>query len=235
MSNPNGPYPGRQLFTGLTPEGSPAFAYLVTGRSTKSRERRAVQKDNTVIMGPIGGEEYDPLRHYTAVKYDNSSGLLVVSNGIQTEAIFETYKLLYNVESLPTGDYLEKIMEGAMAEPDSMHTPRIAAVITGDVYLIGIVEHELPAMVFRIEPQAGTMTGISTYSGEMETAEPFDIYSELPKLEFKGRTAKDIADYLFEISFATNNGDDIRVCAIGGVFDKKNHTWDLAIVNLHQN
>ena len=46
-------------------------------------------------MGPIGNAPYDPLRHYTAVKYDNSIGLMAVSNGIQTEAIFETYKLLY--------------------------------------------------------------------------------------------------------------------------------------------
>ena len=185
-------------------------------------------------MGPIGNQQYDPLKHYTAVEYDTNSGIMVVSNGIQTEAIFETYTLLCKVESLPAGAYLEKIMEGAMAEPDSMHTPRIAAVISGDVYLIGIVEDEFSARVFRIEPQAGTMTGISTYIGDMENPEPFDIFSELPKLEFKGSRPQELADYLFDISLATNNGDDIRVCAIGGVFDKENHTWDLAIVNLRQ-
>ncbi|MFC1988816.1 IMP cyclohydrolase [Chloroflexota bacterium] len=235
MNNPNGPYPGRQLFIGLTVDGSPSFAYLVTGRSPQSRERMATRMGNKLIMSPVGSREYDPLRHYTAVEYDADSGIIVVSNGIQTEAIFETYRLLYNVKSEPAGDYLEKIMDGAMAEPDSLHTPRIAAVITGDVYLIGIVEYELPARVFRIEPQAGKMTGISTYGGDLENPEPFDIYSELPVLELKSITPKKIADYIFEISSATSNGDDIRVCSIGGVFDKKKHAWNLAIVNVHQN
>ncbi len=232
MNNPNGPYPGRQLFLGLTTDGRPCLAYLVTGRSPQSRERRARQVEAKIIMGPLGDVPYDPLRHYTAVEHDSNSGIMAVSNGIQTEAIIETYKLLYNVESPPTGDYLEKIMEGARAEPDSIHTPRIAAVISGDVYLIGIVEDELPARVFRIEPQAGTMTGISTYSGEMENPEPFDIYSELPKLEFKGRTPQEIADYLYGISEATNNGEDIRVCAVGGVL--KDNSWELALINAHQ-
>ena len=94
MKNPNGPYPGRQLFLGLTKDEKPAFAYLVTGRSPQSRERKAATKENSIIMGPIGKLPYDPLRHYTAVKYDSSIGLLAVSNGIQTEAIYETYKLL---------------------------------------------------------------------------------------------------------------------------------------------
>ena len=43
MKNPNGPYPGRQLFLGMTASGKPAFVYLVTGRSPQSRERKASQ------------------------------------------------------------------------------------------------------------------------------------------------------------------------------------------------
>ena len=56
MNNPNGPYPGRQVFLGRTPKGSPAFAYLVTGRSPASRERKGTTVDNSVIMGPTGNE-----------------------------------------------------------------------------------------------------------------------------------------------------------------------------------
>ncbi|MCJ7605202.1 MAG: IMP cyclohydrolase, partial [Dehalococcoidales bacterium] len=55
MKNPNGPYPGRQIFLGRTPAGNPAFAYLVTGRSPASRERRATPAGNGIIMGAIGG------------------------------------------------------------------------------------------------------------------------------------------------------------------------------------
>jgi len=40
MTNPNGPYPGRQLFIGMTLSGNPAVVYLVTGRSPASRKER---------------------------------------------------------------------------------------------------------------------------------------------------------------------------------------------------
>ena len=129
MNNPNGPYPGRQLFLGMTAKGSPAFAYLVTGRSPASRERKGTLTENSVIMGPIVNEAYDWLRHYTAIKYDNSIGLMAISNGIQTEAIFETYRLIYHTGSKPDKTYMEKIMTGAKYEPDSLHTPRIAGVV----------------------------------------------------------------------------------------------------------
>ena len=76
-----------------------------------------MQMGNKVVMGPIGNQQYDPLRHYTAVEYDHNSGIAVVSNGIQTEATFETYRLLYNTASVPTTDYMEKILDGAGAEP----------------------------------------------------------------------------------------------------------------------
>src|SRR4030042_1178267 len=130
MKNPSGPYPGRQLFLGVTKDKRPAFAYLVTGRSPQSRERFATPKENSIIMGPTGNAPYDWLRHYMAVKYDNAIGLAAVSNGIQTEAIFETYKLLYHAGSAPNKSYIKKIMDGANFEPDSLSTPRIAGVIT---------------------------------------------------------------------------------------------------------
>jgi len=54
MNNPSGPYPGRQLFLGLTPAEEPCFAYLVTGRSPESRQRKAIAIENTVRIGPLG-------------------------------------------------------------------------------------------------------------------------------------------------------------------------------------
>jgi IMP cyclohydrolase len=131
MKNPNGPYPGRQLFLGLTPDNQPCLAYLVTGRSPASRERIAVAIENGVRIGPAGGAVYDPLRHYSALKYDNPSGVMAVSNGIQTEAIFETYKLIHGTGNQPGKDYLEKILDGAGAEPDPpINTPRIGGIAT---------------------------------------------------------------------------------------------------------
>jgi IMP cyclohydrolase len=234
--NPNGPYPGRQLFLGMTLSGSSAVAYLVTGRSPASRDRKASLQDNGVIIGPIGNQPYDPLRHYTGVKYDNNSGLLAVSNGIQTEAIFETYKLLFNTGSAPAKDFMEKLLEGAQAEPDSMHTPRIAGIITNTegnqtVYILGIKRNDMPAQAFRIEPLSGTLNGISVYDGSLDNPEAFNSLNGLAKIEFRGKTAIELAEHLFEISKAAYNGEDIRVCAVGGIRSDDKHTWQVAMRN----
>lgn len=237
MNNPNGPYPGRQLFLGLTADGESTLAYLVTGRSPQSRERMGTTTENGIRMGPLGNQPYDPLRHYTAVKYDNSNGLVVVSNGIQTEAIFETYRLLYNVESAPTESYMKMLMDGANAEPDSLHTPRISGVITRNttedelIFIIGIKKEDLPSMGCQVKPYLGTMIGISTYRGELENPAAFDQDSDLPVLEIKAKTPEEIAKYIYSISEASYQGDDIRVCAIGGVYQKENNTWHMAIIN----
>ena len=79
MKNPNGPYPGRQVFLGVTEKGNPAFAYLVTGRSPGSRERKATRMEQGIVMGPLGDAPYDPLLHYTAVKCDDNTGLAAVT------------------------------------------------------------------------------------------------------------------------------------------------------------
>ena len=234
--NPNGPYPGRQLFLGMTMSGGPAVAYLVTGRSPASRERKASPLDNGIIIGPMGSQPYDPLRHYTCLKYDNVSGTIAVSNGIQTEAIFETYKLLFNTNSVPGSDFIEKILEGAQAEPDSLHTPRIAGVIANSndyqpIFTIGIKRQDIPAQAFRLEIIPGILYGVSTYSGSLENPEAFNPNTGLAKIEFKGKTAIELAEHLFEISKATYNGDDIRVCAVGGIRAEDKRTWQVAMRN----
>jgi IMP cyclohydrolase len=233
--NPNGPYPGRQLFIGMTLNGNPAVAYLVTGRSPASRERKASPLDNGIIIGPLGNQPYDPLRHYTGLKYDNVSGIMAVSNGIQTEAIFETYKLLFNTNSMPAKDYMETILEGAQAEPDSLHTPRIAGIVTNGannqpVFFVGIKRLDVPARSVQVESVPGALSGLSTYKGSLENPEPNDP-NAMAKIEFKGKTAIELAEHLFEISKAAYNGDDIRVCAVGAIRGEDKHTWQVAVRN----
>lgn len=233
MTNPGGAYPGRQLFIGTTVDNRPALAYLVTGRSSPSRARKGIPRENNVIIGPIGDQPYDPLRHYTAVKLDNDTGIAVVSNGIQTEAIFETYRLLFHTESSPAGDYLEKLLDGARAEPDSLNTPRIAGVVTsGDnAALVGIKRHDMPARAFRVKPEPGILAGVSTYNGELENPQSFDPDSGLLKLEFKSNTPQELAEHLFAISSVSYKGDDIRVCSVGGIRSGDGPKWELAIHN----
>jgi IMP cyclohydrolase len=240
MTNPNGPYPGRQIFLGLTPEERPCFAYLVTGRSPASRERKATFTENGLIMGPIGNESYDWLRHYTAVKTDSAGGLMAVTNGIQTEAIFEAYRLLYNTLSIPGPEQMTSIMTGAQYEPDSLHTPRISGVVTfknGDsnpAFILSIITDKPPANTWVLHPKKATLTGVSTYTGSMESPKPFDVSGKLPVIENKCSTAKEIADYVYEISAAQNQGDDIRVCAVGGVLADDNKKWDIKVINRHK-
>ncbi|OGO35825.1 MAG: hypothetical protein A2147_08460 [Chloroflexi bacterium RBG_16_57_8] len=233
MKNPIAPYPGRQLFIGLTTDGNPCMAYLITGRSPESRERKAVQMGNKVVVGPLGTIEYDPLRHYSAVQYEDTTGIAAVSNGIQTEAIFETYRLLYNVNTVPTKEYLKMLMDGANSEPDSLNTPRIGGIITGHqgglACFVSIKRHGIPAEAFEVHLERGFLTGVSTYNGELESPKPFDPAPGLPRLKLDATTPDAVTRYLFDISAATNKGQDIRVCTIGGIRTQRG--WELAIVN----
>jgi len=233
MPNPNGPYPGRQLFVGLTADARPALAYLVTGRSPQSRERKATLRENTIIIGPLGNVPYDPLRHYTALKWDDASGVCAVSNGIQTEAIYETYRLLYNAGTAPAVQFLKRIMEGAQAEPDSLHTPRIGGVVTSQekrpALFISIKRQDAPAPAARVKPVPGYLSGISTYDGVLETPAPFSSFARPPRVEFGGTDAHELAEYLFDLSAATYNGEDIRVCAVAGIYT--GGKWAVAFIN----
>ena len=206
MNNPSGPYPGRQLFLGLTVEKKPCFAYLVTGRSPESRQRKAVIFENTARIGPLGNAAYDPLRHYTGIKYDNNTGIAAVSNGIQTEAIYETYELLTNVGTPVTPEFMKKLMDSANAEPDSLHTPRIAGIAMANkgnpILMIGIKAFDKPAAAYRLFPVVGCISCISTYKGNLENPEPTDPATALPALTFAGDSPDTLAKYIYEISAA---------------------------------
>ncbi len=236
MKNPIGPYPGRQLFLGLTLEGNPCLAYLITGRSPESRERKAVRKDNKVIIGPLGDVKYDPLRHYTALQYSDSSGIAVITNGIQTEAIFEAYHLLYNVKSVPSADYLAMLMDGAGHEPDSLNTPRISGIITKyenkPVCILSIKRHDMKAFTHIVDLKQGLIAGISTYTGSLESPLPFDPTHGLPELKLNATRVSEIAGLLFDISAAANKGLDIRVSTVAAVLT--GNCWDIAVVNAQQ-
>lgn len=239
MRIPNGPYPGRQIFLGKTRQGRPCFAYLATGRSPQSRERRVTSAGNGLIMGPTGNEPYDWLRHYTAVRTDNTTGLAAVTNGIQTEAVFETYRLLYHTGSAPGAEYMTQIMTGAQYEPDSLHTPRISGVVTfppggGEpVFILGIITDNPPAQTWVVSPEKATLTAISTYNGSLEKPLAFNAAGGLPVIENGCESPAEITEYIYGISAAEYQGDDIRVCAIGGVLSGDGRTWELSVINRH--
>jgi IMP cyclohydrolase len=238
MKNPNGPYPGRQVFVGTTAENKPSFMYLVTGRSAASRERIAKPMGDSIIMGPLGNAPYDWLRHYMATKVDNTIGLMTVTNGIQTEAIFEMYKLLYHTNHQPDIRFIKQAMDGADYEPDSMSTPRISGVITNppgkteSVYYLSIVTNGKPAAGWEVKPKAGVFYGVSTYHGDIDNPGAYKAEKGPAEVKVTAKTPEDLAKFLYDISSETYKGDDIRVCAVGGI--REGNTWKIAHINRHQ-
>jgi hypothetical protein len=155
-----------------------------------------------------------------------------VSNGIQSKAIYETYKLLFNVGTTASKDFMEKIMEGADAEPDSLHTPRIAGAVIvnkdNPILIVGIKTNLGPAVAYEVAPVAGRMGGVATYKGNLDNPEPPNPNEALTELKFNADNPRELAQYLYDMSAASYKDEDIRVCAVGGIYSGK---WDIAVIN----
>ena len=135
--------------------------------------------------------------------------------------------------------YLKKIMDGANYEPDSLKTPRIAGIITNisekstPVYILSIKTAGKPAFTWMVKPKPGTLYGVATYHGNMENPGAFNAVKGLAELKCNANTPREIAEFMYGISVANCKGDDIRVCAIGGIRVDDN-TWKLALINRHK-
>jgi len=115
-------YAGRGIVVGKTPDGkSAAVAYFIMGRSENSRNRVFVEKGDEVTIFPFDASKvsdpsliiYSPIR-----KFENR---LIVTNGDQTDTIYEVLK---------GGKTMEQALETRCFEPDAPNfTPRISAVL----------------------------------------------------------------------------------------------------------
>ncbi|OGH04071.1 MAG: hypothetical protein A2W22_00210 [Candidatus Levybacteria bacterium RBG_16_35_11] len=118
----NNPYPGRGIVMGFDAEGKTAIQiYWVMGRSKNSRNRKLVLKDGVVKTVPFRKRlvEDPSLIIYNAMRSIN--GAHIVTNGHQTDALFEGIK---NEEHFP--DVLSQWSE----EPDKPnYTPRISGIV----------------------------------------------------------------------------------------------------------
>ena len=191
------------------------------------------------IMPSESGAPFDSLRHYIAVKRDAGIKLAAITNGIQTEAIFEAYRLWINLgrqEIAEAPELLHNLLTNAGAEPDSYHTPRIAAVIS-------VPENGIPQAVIGtigethgrtdeilVKPKYnGRLTVVSTYNGDMNNPEPNTHCPNLFSYECLAENQKELAKHIFGISAAQYQGEDIRVCSVAGVF--ANGKWNISIIN----
>ena len=117
------PYVGRGIVIGKTADGKKsAIAYFIMGRSENSRNREFTYKDDVLYTEPYDvAKVKDPsLIIYAAVRnYENKT---VVTNGDQTDTIYEFIK---------KGDSFENALLTREFEPDPPNfTPRISGMVT---------------------------------------------------------------------------------------------------------
>ena len=116
-------YPGRGIVIGKTADGKKAAtAYFIMGRSANSRNRVFTEKDGAIFTEPFDASKVeDPsLIIYAALRnYENKQ---IVTNGDQTDTIWE---------GLKTGKSFSQALTTREFEPDGPNfTPRISGMIT---------------------------------------------------------------------------------------------------------
>ena len=118
-------YPGRGIIIGKSEDGKKAaFAYFIMGRSENSRNRVFKEIDGNVFTEPFDYSKVeDPsLIIYAAIRnYENK---MVVTNGDQTDTIYEFLK---------EGKCFKQALKTREFEPDFPNfTPRISGMLTFD-------------------------------------------------------------------------------------------------------
>lgn len=163
------PYVGRGIVIGKSADGKKAVsAYFIMGRSANSRNRVFDIDGETVWTAPFDPSKVeDPsLIIYAAVRaYENK---LIVTNGDQTDTVFECLK---------KGQSFEEALETREFEPDHPNlTPRISGMLTFDngdfTYKMSILKSEDEAgtacgrYTYAYTPLAGLGHFIHTYAGD---------------------------------------------------------------------
>lgn len=115
-------YVGRGIIIGKTKDSKKAaIAYFIMGRSENSRNRIFVEDGNEVIIHPFDKSKVkDPsLIIYSPIKVLGNE--TIVTNGNQTDTIYEYIK---------NGKNFEEALETRMFEPDAPnYTPRISGIV----------------------------------------------------------------------------------------------------------
>ena len=117
------PYVGRGIVIGKTADGRrAATAYFIMGRSKNSRNRVFVKRDGALFTEPYDASlvEDPSLIIYAALRrYENR---LIVTNGDQTDTIYE---------GLKAGKCFRSALKSRAFEPDAPNfTPRISGMLT---------------------------------------------------------------------------------------------------------
>jgi IMP cyclohydrolase len=164
-------YPGRGIFIGTAPDGESGFiVYFIMGRSENSRNRIFVQEPD----GTIKTRAFDPAKLsdptlviYNAVRYDYDWQTAAVTNGAQTDAVFNH------------GGFMSHTLSKWDYEPDDLCTPRISSLIFPDEFAMSILKASNGAgsksvrYYFNYPRIAGEGRFISTYDGSAAAPKAF--------------------------------------------------------------
>ncbi len=223
------PYPGRGIVLGRTADNAKAaVAYYIMGRSENSRNRVFETTDDGIRTKAFDESKMtDPsLIIYHPVRL-LPSGMLIVTNGDQTDTI---------VENLKAGHCYRHALNTRTFEPDSPNwTPRISGVVKPDgSYNLSILKSADgdPACCCRYffeydAPIAGMGHFISTYQGD---GSPLPSFEGEPKRV--ATTATTAAAWAGEL-WAALNGEN-KVALYVQLVDLKTGARDTAIINKHQ-
>ena len=117
------PYVGRGIVIGKTEDGKKAAtAYFIMGRSKNSRNRVFVKRDDALFTEPFDASlvEDPSLIIYAALRRHENK--LIVTNGDQTDTIYE---------GLKAGKCFRSALKSRAFEPDAPNfTPRISGMLT---------------------------------------------------------------------------------------------------------
>ncbi len=115
-------YVGRGIVIGMAPDGRPAIAYFIMGRSANSRNRVFVKRGSDLMIYPFQADKvqdpsliiYSPVRQY--------ANNLIVTNGNQTDTVYGFLK---------QGKTFAQALDTREFEPDAPNfTPRISGMLT---------------------------------------------------------------------------------------------------------
>jgi len=166
------PYPGRVLVGGTLENGRPFALYMISARSEKSRNRVIAKENGDVRTMLYKAGDEDDLIIYPIAKENEK--LLVFSNGIQTDGVFE---------ALASGSSLLEALDEYEAEDDLLNTPRIALYenFESSEYELGIVKKS-GRVTWHYTPTPGYGHIISTYDGNEENPGEFSEEPEVVSL-----------------------------------------------------
>lgn len=222
----NNVYPGRGIILGITPDGTRmAAAYFIMGRSTNSRNRIFKEEPDG-----ISTEAFDPslLEDPSLIIYHpvrELDGSLIVTNGDQTDTIYDGMKL---------GAGFESALRTREFEPDGPNfTPRISGIQAADgSYKLSILKSADPEgsactrQFFEYPPIAGLGHFIHTY---VTDGDPIPTFTGEPE-----RIA--VCDDMDEFTAAiwNNLNEDNKISLFVRYTDIEDGSYEQTIINVHE-